>query len=107
VRRMAGDDAWERLGEAARASRRREGPALIGDFAAAQTPVSWDDLLMAVHAASGDRSPEHFHRAARHVAARVPGATFHEITGASHGVHLSHPDAFAQWIDDLVLSPTS
>ncbi len=98
LRRMIGDEAWAGLGEGIKARRRAEGPALLADYRAAQTPVAWDDVLVPVAAACGGRSAAHFRRGAATVAERIHGASLHEIAGAGHGAHLTHPDELAVWI---------
>jgi pimeloyl-ACP methyl ester carboxylesterase len=98
--RVVGGGVWESVSSEFRAARRAEGPALVSDFAAAEAglPFEFADILSPVAAAAGTASSDWYREAARTIAAGVHGATYTEIAGAGHGVHLSHPDAFAAWI---------
>ena len=100
-RRMVGEDAWERLPEGARAERRADGPALEAELRAIRLPRPPFDV-------SGLQVPAVFARgelsAARHRAGvewlvrHTPDAELVEVHGAAHGAHLTHPDAFAQFV---------
>jgi pimeloyl-ACP methyl ester carboxylesterase len=98
MRAMIGDRLWERLPAAFRAERRAEGPTLRADLALASSPEAELDLTavsVPVVAGCGSESAERFRRSAATLAELVPGATYVEVTGATHGVHLSHPAEFA------------
>lgn len=104
MRAMIGDRLWERLPEATRTARRAEGPALLADLAASRVADAAPDLTavsVPTIVGRGSQSRPHHRRSAEIAAAEVPGATLVEIDGAGHGVHLSHPAAFAGLVAQL------
>lgn len=103
-RRIAGDDTWDAMPQRFRQARAAEGPALLCDFASARAGLPFDlrDVLSPVAAAHGSETAPHFKRSAQTLAERVHGATLRIIEGAGHGAHMSHTDAFAAWVRDIV-----
>jgi pimeloyl-ACP methyl ester carboxylesterase len=99
MRRMIGDDHWERLPEGTRAQRRAEGPALLADLHAIRPPAPppYDParITMPVVVAHGSEGRTHHRQGAEHLADLVPGAELVVVPGAGHGVHLSDPAAVA------------
>jgi pimeloyl-ACP methyl ester carboxylesterase len=99
MRRMIGDDLWERLPPAMRADRRSEGPALLADMASVQPPAPVpyvpEQIGVPVLAAHGGATRSRHRRTAEELARRVPGAELAVVPGADHGVHLSDPAGFA------------
>lgn len=73
---------------------------MISDFGSARSGLRFDlaDVLSPVAAAYGSLATPYFKRAAETVAAPNLGASLTVIEGAAHGVHLSHPELFADWI---------
>jgi pimeloyl-ACP methyl ester carboxylesterase len=105
--RVAGEGSWDRLKDADRKARRADGPALVAELAAIRSGypiVDLDLLQVPTVAGRGTRSIEHHSRAAGVVGEVVPGAKLIEIEGAGHGAHLSHPDAFARLVREVVAS---
>lgn len=102
MRRMIGDDRWESLPERTRIQRRAEGPALVAELRSIRppAPAPFDParLPMPVIAAHGSRSDPHHQRTARVLAAAAPKGELVVVDGAQHGVHLSHPSAFADLV---------
>lgn len=100
MRAMIGNRLWERLPGSFREERRSEGVTLRADLALVAQPASVIDLgavAVPVVAGCGTESSERFRRSARTVATEVPGATLHEIPGATHGAHLTHSAEFARF----------
>jgi len=99
MRRMIGDDLWERLPPAMRADRRSEGPALLADMASARPPAPVpyvaERIGVPVLAAHGGATRPRHRRTAEELARLVPGAELAIVPGADHGVHLSDPAGFA------------
>ena len=97
MRRMIGDERWERLPASSRATRRAEGAALVADMRSIRAEAAYDDaaLVMPVIAARGGGSDDHHARAAAEIAESVPDGELVTIDGARHGAHLTHPDGFA------------
>ncbi len=102
-RAMVGDAVWQRLREADRHDRLAEGPALVGELAAARqadAAVDFAALRAAAHVARGELSSWRL-RAAAAAMAEMAGSPIEEVAGAGHGAHLSHPDEFSRWVSGL------
>lgn len=100
--RMIGADRWAGLPERTRATRRREGTALVAELASvrpagpgAAPPVDLAAVPVPVLASRGTRSPAHLQRAAAELAT-VTGTEVVVIDGADHGAHLTHADEVAR-----------
>ncbi len=105
--RVAGEGSWAKLTDKGREARRADGPALVAELAAIRSDhplVDLELITVPTFAGRGSRSIPHHRRAAEVVAAKVPGATLVEIEGAAHGAHLTHPDAFARMVRQVVAS---
>lgn len=106
MRRMVGDDRWERLPRSTREARRAEGPTLVAELAQLRAPnpppFELGSVRVPVLAAHGTEGAEHHGQAARAVAASVPGADLEVVAGSGHGVHLTHPAAVAGMVRRLV-----
>jgi pimeloyl-ACP methyl ester carboxylesterase len=99
--RMAGEGSWERLNESGKDARRADGPALVAELAAIRTGdplVDLEHLEVPVVAGRGSKSADRHRRSAQVVAETVPNGQLFEIEGSGHGAHLSHPDAFANFV---------
>jgi len=97
-RRIVGDDGWEHLPERAKQERRADGAALVTELAAIRRgppPFDVSALGVPVLYGRGERSLPHQRGGATWLAEHTPGAEIVEIAGATHGAHLTHPDAFA------------
>ena len=102
MRRMLGDQRWERLPPSTRAARRSEGPTLVAEMAhlrppnpPAHDPTEVRQPLVAAHGSDG--APHH-HRTAAVLAEEAPAGELVVVEGAGHGIHLSHPDRFAELV---------
>lgn len=99
MRRMVGDDRWERLPSRTKEQRRAEGPALLAELRSirrpADPPLDPAAVSVPVVVGHGSESAPHHRQAARHLAEVLPDASLVVVEGAGHGVHLSHPEAFA------------
>lgn len=101
MRRMIGDSRWERLPSRARATRRREGPALAAEMSSMHSrdaPFDLRQLPVPAVIARGSVSLPHHQRSAEVLADLVPNAELVDVEGAGHGAHLTHPDHFAACI---------
>ncbi|MGO8859765.1 MAG: alpha/beta fold hydrolase [Acidimicrobiales bacterium] len=99
-RRMVGPAAWERLPEATRAARRSDGAALVADLVSVRGDAPFNAVGLTVPAVfgRGGIASDQRHRASvAWLGAHVSGAVVHDIAGAGHGAHLSHPDHFAHF----------
>lgn len=97
MRRMVGDERWERLPARTKAARRAEGRAVLAELASIRDHPPFDlaDVRAPVVVGVGVESAAHQRAAAPNVAALLPDAVLVEVAGASHGAHLSHPAEFA------------
>lgn len=100
MRRMIGDERWERLPERTRHQRRAEGPALLAELRSlrdpAHPPFEPAQVLVPVIAAHGTTSAAHHRRTVEVLAAEAPYAELVVVDGAGHGVHLTHPAELAR-----------
>ncbi len=106
LRRMIGDDRWERLPAFVRAERRAEGAALVAELRSvhppAAPPYAPERVLVPLLAACGSETSAHHRRAAHELARRAPQGHLQLIQSAGHGAHLSHPEAFANLVRDAL-----
>ncbi len=101
MRRMIGDDRWNRLPPATRLARRVEGRALLADLRSLQRdgpPYDAGSLVPSVLAGYGTASAPHHQRASEELAKAVADGELMAVEGAEHGVHLSHPRDFAAFV---------
>jgi len=111
MRRLISDDRWERLPASTRASRRREGTAMVGELLDLRARPAWDgaqiDLpVMAMH---GEFGADHHRRGAETIAAEIAGAELVMLTGGRHPGPNTHPDEVAEIVDDFIdrrIAPT-
>ncbi len=104
-RRMVGDAAWERLPEPAKAARKADGPALAAELRAirlAGAPFDVRALKVPATFGRGEHSARRHRESVAWLVEHTPGAELVEIAGASHGAHLTHPDAFAAMVRSVV-----
>lgn len=102
-RHMVSDGAWDRLSPEERADREADGPALVADMTVIrmETPFELNDVAgidIPLTIGIGSSATAHI-ETARKVTAAVSAGRLHEIPGAGHGAHLSHPDSFAEMIE--------
>ena len=100
-RRIVGTETWDRLPDAAKAERRADGPALIAELNAirlAHSPFDVTTMRIPALYGRGERSVAHHVQGVAWLTEHTPDAELVEIPGASHGAHLTHPDAFADFV---------
>jgi pimeloyl-ACP methyl ester carboxylesterase len=100
-RRLVGPEAWERLPERTKAERRADGPALVAELAdlrRGQPPFDLAAVTVPVFLGRGSDSLPHHRRAIDFLETVLPVTETVEFEGARHGAHLSHPDAFADFV---------
>lgn len=100
MRRMIGDERWERLPASTRAERRAEGPALIGEIVDLQAHAGFDPgaITVPVVVARGANGADHHRRSVEHLFSALPDPAMITIEEAGHGAHNSHPDEFAAFV---------
>jgi len=100
IRRVAGDNVWERLPEATRRLRRAEGDTLVSDMASLRSGRPFDpkDVSIPVVVGYGGQGYSPAAEWARALAADLPQARLVEVPGAEHGIHVGDPDALADLV---------
>jgi pimeloyl-ACP methyl ester carboxylesterase len=104
MRRIVGDERWERLPASTREPRREEGDALLADLAAMRgdEPFRCDQITVPVVVGFGTETNERHRRAAEELAAEAQRAELIAVPGAAHNAHDSHPEAFAGFVRAVV-----
>lgn len=105
MRRMIGDRRWDELPERTREQRRREGPALLADFASLQVdtpPFDAANLEPPVTLGYGSQTDAWHVRAVEELHRSLGGSEVTIIEGAPHGAHYTHPARFAAFVRGVV-----
>ena len=104
-RRVVSDAAWQRLSEAEKDSRRRDGPALVDDLSALHgvaPPFDITELRSpAVYVYGDNHAPEFYRSLSTQLTLLNPLITARQMTGAAHGAHLAIPDQLGALIAEL------
>jgi pimeloyl-ACP methyl ester carboxylesterase len=95
MRRLVGDEKWERLPPSTRAARRAEGPAMLGELSDLRQRPAWngDDVDSPVLAMVGENARPHHRQAVGALPAMLRDARIVEIAGAGHFGPNTHADA--------------
>jgi pimeloyl-ACP methyl ester carboxylesterase len=104
-RRVVSDEAWERLSEPERESRRLDGPALLADLAVVRGAAPFDLATMStpVVLIHGDGPlGAHYRALADKLAVLSPSIETIEMSHTGHGAHLSRPGPLAALIGRLI-----
>jgi pimeloyl-ACP methyl ester carboxylesterase len=104
MRRMVGDERWERLPRRTRDERRSEGRALLAELGSIRGEPPYDParVTVPVLAGYGTESKPYHQDAARRLAEQAPDGELVVIEGAGHAAQSSHPDAFAAFVRRVV-----
>ena len=97
MRRLIGDERWDRLGAATRRARRSEGPALVAELESLGREWRWDlgAVRCPVLVIRGALAREHHQRAADEIIASCRDANLVVVEGAGHFGPNTHPDLVA------------
>lgn len=100
MRRLIGDDRWERLPASTRAARRSEGPAMVGELADLRAHAPWraDRITVPVLVLRGEHGQEHHRLGTDALGAMLPDAEVDTVRGARHFGPNTHPDEVARRI---------
>jgi pimeloyl-ACP methyl ester carboxylesterase len=100
MRRMAGDQVWDRLPEVTRQLRRSEGTALVNDLTTLRDGAPFDptDISIPVVVGYGGRGFAHAAAWAKQLAADLPRGELVEVPEADHGIHFGQPAALAELV---------
>lgn len=104
MRRLIGDDRWERLPAATRDARRREGHAMIGELTDLRRHAPWraERIDVPVLVLRGEHGQQHHRRGTDALAQRLADATVHTVAGARHFGPNTHPDLVGARIREFV-----
>jgi pimeloyl-ACP methyl ester carboxylesterase len=104
MRRLVGDERWERLPPSTRDARRAEGPAMLGELADLKANAPWtaDHIRVPVLCLYGERGRLHHRRGARELATMLPDAASDMIPGAHHFGPNTHPDEVAAVVNPFI-----
>jgi pimeloyl-ACP methyl ester carboxylesterase len=104
MRRLVGDDRWDRLPPGTRAARREEGIAMVGELTDLRDHAAWtpEAVTVPVVAMHGEHGAAHHRDAMAYLAATLPDCRIVRIDGARHFGPNSHPDAVAAVVLDVV-----
>jgi pimeloyl-ACP methyl ester carboxylesterase len=104
MRRLVGDAVWEGLPERTKATRRREGAAMVGELRDLQANRPWSatDIRCPVVLSYGERGAPHHHQGMVHVHHELPGSQLFVLHGARHDAPMSHSEQFAATVVDAI-----
>lgn len=104
MRRLIGDDRWEKMPPSNRAARRAEGAAMVGELTDLRQRPPWapERITVPVTTVHGEKGAPHHRDAMRFLADLLPGAQNVEIAGARHFGPNTHADAVAEVIERVL-----
>jgi pimeloyl-ACP methyl ester carboxylesterase len=98
MRRLVGDDVWERLPPAKQAERRSEGAAMVAELADLRRAAPWASIGAPVLALCGEHGRDHHRRGAEWLGRELPDCSVRTVAGAGHAGPHTHPSAVASEI---------
>ena len=104
IRRVVGDERWEKLPPSTKEARRAEGATLVAELRSVHggSPFDPADIRVPTVIGCGTASRDHHLESTRRLATVIAGAELHIVEGAQHGCHLSHPNEFAALVERAV-----
>jgi len=104
MRRLIGDERWDRLPPSTRSARRAEGPAMIGELVDLREQAPWapERIQIPVLALRGEHGHQHHREGTELLAAMLPNATFGTVPDAHHFGPNTHPDDLAAIVTQFV-----
>ncbi len=113
MRRIVGDEIWERLGDKTRAERRAEGSALLQDLGGLReggSPYNVNQITCPVVVGHGERSQSHQQKSSQQLHADLTAAqpslaerfVLTVVAGATHGAHSSAAPQFAEMVRHVI-----
>lgn len=97
MRRLIGDERWERLPPSSRAARRAEGQAMIGELTDLRQRAPWaaERISAPVLALHGEHGQEHHRVGTETLVEILPNASLRTVSDARHFGPNTHPDDVA------------
>jgi pimeloyl-ACP methyl ester carboxylesterase len=104
MRRMVGDERWDRLPPSTKEARRAEGTTLVAELQSVNGEAPFDpaDVPVPTVIGVGSESRDHHRESTRRLVGSMRDAELHVVEGAQHGCHLSHPAEFAALVERAV-----
>lgn len=104
MRRLVGDERWQRLPSGTRRARRAEGAAMVGELGDLRSHAPWEPAAIAVPAVAihGTLGAAHHGASTAYLGDVLADCKVVEIDGAKHFGPNTHPDAVAAVLVDLV-----
>lgn len=104
MRRLIGDERWERLPAGTRADRRAEGAAMVDEITDLRRGAPWaaGSVAIPLLAMGGELGRPHHQRAMRWLSEQIPTANYVRLEGAGHGAPNTHPAELAMLVTDFV-----
>ena len=104
MRRLIGDERWERLPAGNRADRRAEGAAMVDEITDLRRGAPWaaGSVAIPLLAMGGELGRPHHQRAMRWLSEQIPTANYVRLEGAGHGAPNTHPAELAMLVTDFV-----
>jgi pimeloyl-ACP methyl ester carboxylesterase len=108
MRRLVGDEKWQRLPPGTRAARREEGIAMVGELTDLRERAPWDadDVRVPVVAMYGEHGAPHHRAGMEHLVSALASCRAVQVDGARHFGPNTHADAVAATVLDLVAAVT-
>jgi pimeloyl-ACP methyl ester carboxylesterase len=106
MRRLVGDEVWERLPASKRRERRAEGAAMVAELADLRRVAPWssDEIGVPVLALYGEHGRAHHRSAMRGLSEMIAGCRTEMIAGAGHAGPHTHAELVAGAIRPFVAS---
>lgn len=100
MRRLIGDERWERLPPSSRAARRAEGFAMVDELTDLRLAAPWqpERVGVPVLCLCGEHGQPHHQRGAHELAAMLPDARLEMVQGAHHFGPNTHPELVAELV---------
>ena len=104
MRRLVSDAVWEGLPERTKATRRREGSAMVGELRDLHAHRPWEAAAVQcpVVLSYGEHGAPHHRKGMEHAHAELPDSTLVVVSGARHDAPMSRSDEFAGTIVDAI-----
>ncbi len=106
MRRLVGDEAWERLPTSTQQQRRAEGPAMVAELADLRRQAPWQagDVRVPVLALYGERGRPHHRAAMEHLGETLPDCRVEMVGDCGHAGPHTHAGVVAAPIVRFVRS---
>ncbi len=103
MRRLIGDDRWDRLPLSSRTARRAEGPAMVDELSDLRRHAPWtsERVGVPVLVLHGEHGHAHHRTGSETLASMLPDAELRTVPSARHFGPNTHPDLIADLIADF------